>query len=125
MEGIVDVCAHPKICGLEPFHLSIFRRACCVACIARALCFFFVFVFFILFYNNNTDEPKKKKKKKKKKIHKPAAASLLLLLLLNTTTSMPLPPRVADGLCHFRAAGPPALGLTTKIKFPQRQRREG
>ena len=47
MEGIVDVCAHPKICGLEPFHLFIFRRACCVACIARALCFFFVFVFWI------------------------------------------------------------------------------
>jgi hypothetical protein len=41
MEGIVvDVCAHPKICGLEPFHLFILRRACCVACIARA--FFFL-----------------------------------------------------------------------------------
>lgn len=46
MEGItVDVRAHPKICGLEPFLIIIFRRACCVACIARALCFFFVFFF--------------------------------------------------------------------------------
>jgi hypothetical protein len=46
MEGIVvDVCAHPKTCGLEPFLIIVFRRACCVACIARALCFFFFLSF--------------------------------------------------------------------------------
>ena len=32
------ICAHtPKIGGLEPFHFfSVFKRACCVACIAKA-----------------------------------------------------------------------------------------
>lgn len=37
MEGIVvDVCAHPKIGGQELFHFFFSKRACCVACIARA-----------------------------------------------------------------------------------------
>ena len=46
-EGIVvDVCAHPKISWTGAISLFL-KRACCVACIARALCFFFVFVFWI------------------------------------------------------------------------------